>query len=96
MQEDELVIRIPISGLVYKLRIPRKDEPVYRAAGKLLQQRLDFYEKKFDLPYPDILSMVAYEFAVEYSKLQTQYHAAPISVMDSLSEMIDNELNDEK
>lgn len=93
--DDKLVITIRVSGLSYQLSIPRQDEILYRRASKLLNERIDHYREKFDVSNVDILTMVAYEFAVEHEKLQNQYHNAPVSVMNSLSSKIAEELGDD-
>ena len=45
------------------------------------------------LPYPDILSMVAYEMAVEAVTLETQQHTAPLKKMEELSSLIGQALD---
>ena len=90
--DKERVITIKINGFTTKLSIPEEKEEVYRIAAKNLNERISVYSSKFDLPYPDILSMVAYEMAVEAVTLETQQHTAPISKMTEVSEMIDDAL----
>ena len=87
------VITIRINGFVAKLSIPEDKEEVYRKAAKLLNERIAVYNQEFSLPYTDILSMVAYEMAVEAVALETQHHTAPISIMKELSSLIEQELD---
>ncbi len=89
--DKERVITIKINGFTTKLSIPEDKEEVYRKAAKILNERISVYNSKFSLPYPDILSMVAYEMAVEAVTLETQQHTAPKSIMDELSLLIEQE-----
>lgn len=89
----ERVITIRINGLMTKLSIPEEKEEVYRKAAKLLNERIDVYNRKFSLPYQDILSMVAYEMAVEAVTLETQQHTAPLKKMEELSSLIGQALD---
>lgn len=93
--DDEFVITVRIFGRQHKLRIPRADELVYRNAASVLNERIDYYNHRFKLDYTDILTMVAYEFAVENEKLQTTYHSAPIAVTDRVMSMLDDILDDD-
>ncbi|MBO5729064.1 MAG: cell division protein ZapA [Paludibacteraceae bacterium] len=91
--DKERVITIKINGFTTKLLIPEEKEEVYRNAAKILNERISVYNSKFSLPYPDILSMVAYEMAVEAVTLEMQQHTAPISIMEELSSLIEQELD---
>lgn len=91
--DKERVITIKINGFTTKLLIPEEKEEVYRNAAKILNERISVYNSKFSLPYPDILSMVAYEMAVEAVMLEMQQHTAPISIMEELSSLIEQELD---
>ena len=91
--DKERIITIKINGFTTKLSIPEDKEEVYRKAAKILNERISVYNSKFSLPYPDILSMVAYEMAVEAITLETQQHTAPISIMKELSSLIEQELD---
>lgn len=86
------VITIRINGFTTKLSIPAEREEVYRKAAKVLNERIAVYNQEFSLPYQDILSMVAYEMAVEAMSLENQYHSTPLSEMSKLSEMLGQEL----
>ena len=85
----ERVITIKINGFTTKLLIPEEKEEVYRKAAKLLNNRISVYNSKFSLPYPDILSMVAYEMAVEAVSLEMQQYTTPMSIMKELSSLIE-------
>ena len=91
--DKERVITIKINGFTTKLLIPEEKEEVYRNAAKILNERISVYNSKFSLPYPDILSMVAYEMAVEAVTLETHQHIAPLSKMTELSSLIGQALD---
>jgi cell division protein ZapA len=91
--DKERIITIKINGFTTKLSIPEDQEEVYRKAAKILNERISVYNQKFSLPYPDILSMVAYEMAVEAVTLETQQHTAPLLKMAELSSLIGQALD---
>jgi len=91
--DKERIITIKINGFTTKLSIPEDQEEVYRKAAKILNERISVYNQKFSLPYPDILSMVAYEMAVEAAMLEMQQHTAPLSKMAELSSLIGQTLD---
>lgn len=91
--DKERVITIKINGFTTKLSIPEEQEEVYRTAAKILNERISVYNQKFSLPYSDILSMVAYEMAVEAVTLETQQHTAPLKKMEELSSLIGQALD---
>ena len=91
---EERIITIRINGFVTKLSIPAEREEVYRKAAKMLNERIAVYNKEFSLPYPDILSMVAYEMAVEAATLESQYHSTPLSEIAKLSDLLGQELGE--
>ena len=92
--DKERIITIKINGFTTKLSIPEDKEEVYRKAAKILNERISVYNSKFNLPYPDILSMVAYEMAVEAATLDSQYHSTPLSEMAKLSDLLGQELDE--
>ena len=91
--DKERVITIKINGFTTKLSIPEEQEEVYRTAAKILNERISVYNQRFSLPYSDILSMVAYEMAVEAVTLETQQHTAPLKKMEELSSLIGQALD---
>ncbi|MBO8440618.1 MAG: cell division protein ZapA [bacterium] len=89
-EKRTLNINISINGFCTVLRINPDEEEAYRRAKKLLEERLNVYTKRFSsFPYNDILHMVAYEFAVEYCKLEQKQHSAPLDTMKRLTDVID-------
>ncbi|MEE1090795.1 MAG: cell division protein ZapA [Paludibacteraceae bacterium] len=90
---EERIITVRINGFTTKLSIPAEREEIYRKAAKILNERIAVYNQKYSLPYQDILSMVAYEMAVEAMSLESQYHSTPLSEMAKLSELLSQELD---
>lgn len=90
---EERIITVRINGFTTKLSIPAEREEIYRKAAKILNERIAVYNQKYSLPYQDILSMVAYEMAVEAVSLESQYHSTPLSEMAKLSELLSQELD---
>ena len=90
---EERIITVRINGFTTKLSIPAEREEIYGKAAKILNERIAVYNQKYSLPYQDILSMVAYEMAVEAMSLESQYHSTPLSEMAKLSELLSQELD---
>ena len=90
---EERIITVRINGFTTKLSIPAEREEIYRKAAKILNERIAVYNQKYSLPYQDILSMVAYEMAVEAMSLESQYHSTPLTEMAKLSELLSQELD---
>ena len=90
---EERIITVRINGFTTKLSIPAEREEIYRKAAKILNERIAVYNQKYSLPYQDILSMVAYEMAVEAMSLESQYHSTPLSEIAKLSKLLSQELD---
>ena len=94
-ESEKRTIKININGFCTALRINPDEEEAYRRACTLLKERLNVYTKRFSaFPYDDILHMVAYEFAVEYCKLEQRQQSAPLNTMKRLTDAIDAALGD--
>ncbi len=90
MNEDKFNINVITNGYKMNLRINREDEYVYRQAQKVLNERLSLYLKTFEeIPYKDILNMVAYEIAVEYVKLRELKTSQPQETLRDLDDLLD-------
>ncbi len=88
--EDTFLIHVQIGGLRMPLRIPRKDEEIYRKAEKMLVKHLDEYQKIYNQrSYQDILILVAYRFAVILSDEQMHQDIIPLA---EKIEQLDEEL----
>ncbi len=83
---NELSIHINIAGRVYPISVKPSEEAGLRAAGKLIQDKLQQYSEQFALrDNQDALAMFALEIANELQKLKSRD--------DEIDEQIDHELN---
>ncbi len=93
--EEKRIIKIHINGFSTQLEIPADKEEQYRKAVKLLNERIKAYSNRFSLTYAEILSMVAYEFAVEAVMLENKNHTVPIATMGKISQELSSLLDEE-
>jgi hypothetical protein len=88
--DDIFLIHVQIGGLRIPLRIPRKDEELYRNAERLTVRYLDEYQKKYsNLSYQEILILVAFHMVVAVTKTAANENIEPLA--DKIKEL-DNEL----
>lgn len=79
-EDDTFLINVQIGGLRMPLRIPRKDEELYRRAEKLLVKQMDFYQKKYyQYSTENIYILVAYQLAVMVSKQEYMEDIVPMA-----------------
>lgn len=72
-QLNELSININIAGRVYPITVTPAEEAGLRAAGKLIQDKLQQYSSQFALrDNQDALAMFALEIANELQKIKHQ------------------------
>ena len=70
---NELSVNINIAGRIYPLEIHADEEEIVRAAGKLVNDKLQSYAEQFSLrDNQDGLAMFAIEIATQYEKLIAQ------------------------
>ncbi|NDC30427.1 MAG: cell division protein ZapA [Bacteroidetes bacterium] len=70
---NELSVNINIAGRIYPLEINAEEEEMVRAAGKLVNDKLQSYAEQFSLrDNQDGLAMFAIEIATQYEKLVAQ------------------------
>jgi cell division protein ZapA len=70
---NELSVNINIAGRIYPLEINTDEEEMVRAAGKLVNDKLQSYAEQFSLrDNQDGLAMFAIEIATQYEKLIAQ------------------------
>ncbi|GAB1448927.1 hypothetical protein MASR2M44_19490 [Bacteroidota bacterium] len=70
---NELSINIHIAGRVYPLTVSSEEEAGVRAAGKLIQEKLQAYNEQFALKdQQDALALFALEMATQYQHLLNQ------------------------
>ena len=91
LMDDKMKINLLIDGVQYTMTIYRKDEGLYRAAAKQLNNKIAKYRKN----YPEYdsakhLIMVAFELSFENMKKKdsndTQPYTDRISILDKLVE----------
>ncbi len=88
---NELSVNINIAGRIYPLEISTDDEEVVRAAGKLVNDKLQSYAEQFSLrDYQDGLAMFAIEIATQYEKLIVQMQHTDKQIDTQLAQL--NEL----
>jgi cell division protein ZapA len=74
---EELSINISIAGRSYPLTVNPGEESAVRSAGKMIEEKLQFYQDQFNLKdKQDALALFALEIATEYHKLAGQRHVA--------------------
>lgn len=94
--DEEFDINVRIYGRQNRLHIKRSEELIFRDAAKVLNERIDYYTNRFSLEYTDVLTMVAYEFAVEYERIKAGYHSSPSALLGKYSDIILKELGEKQ
>lgn len=79
-ENDIFLINVQIGGFRMPLRIPRKDEEIYRKAEKMVVKYLDDFQKKYSQRASDeILTLVAFQLAVLLTKQNMTEDIAPLA-----------------
>jgi cell division protein ZapA len=85
---NELSINIHIAGRAYPLTVTDAEEANVRAAGKLIQDKLNEYQKQFALKdQRDALAMLALELATENRALKMASELANQDLQKELDSM---------
>lgn len=85
---NELSINIHIAGRAYPLTVTDAEEANVRAAGKLIQDKLNEYQKQFALKdQRDALAMLALELATENRALKAAADLANQDLQKELDSM---------
>lgn len=94
-ENDIFLINVQIGGFRMPLRIPRKDEEIYRKAEKLVVKYLDDFQKKYNQRASDeILTLVAFQLAVVLTKQNMSEDIAPLAEkIKELDKDLDNLLS---
>jgi cell division protein ZapA len=88
---NELSVNINIAGRIYPLQINADEEEIVRAAGKLVNDKLQSYAEQFSLrDNQDGLAMFAIEIATQYEKLIAQIKNDDKQIENQLAQL--NEL----
>ncbi|HRR62957.1 MAG TPA: cell division protein ZapA [Paludibacteraceae bacterium] len=92
MDNDTFLINVQAGGFKLPLRIARKDEEIYRKAEKLFSKYLEKYQQKYhQRANEEILTLVAYQFAVLLIKQEMRQDVSPvIEKLISLNKEIEN------
>lgn len=92
MDNDTFLINVQAGGFKLPLRIARKDEEIYRKAEKLFSKYLEKYQQKYhQRANEEILTLVAYQFAVLLIKQEMRQDVSPvIEKLASLNKEIEN------
>jgi len=97
MKDDEFLIHVNISGTKIPLKIPRKEEEIYRNAEKLLAKRLDIFLNNYrQKSREEILTYLAYDFAVLLYKKEFLDEVSPLAEkIQELNDQLENILSEE-
>lgn len=85
---SELSINIHIAGRAYPLTVKPEQEEEVRAAGKLIQEKLNLYLAQFNLKdQRDALSMLALELATENLHLKQRLQEGEEKLAENLNSL---------
>ncbi|GAB1414785.1 hypothetical protein MASR2M117_01910 [Paludibacter sp.] len=95
MNDDIFIINVQIGGFPITLKIPRKDEEIYRNAEKRVVKLIEQYNNLYNQrAYEDILKLVAFQLAVDVSKNELYEDPSPITDhLKKLEQELDDVLN---
>lgn len=92
---DKLGIRLEIGHHTMSVNIPRDMEEIYRAAGKLINQKINTYSVMYpQKDYEQVLSMVLVDISLSYKLSENENNTAPyLQSIDQLTKEIEETLN---
>ncbi len=92
---DQIKINLQMAGFTYPVIIDRKDEEAVRKAAKQINQRFYEEQKRYsDLPPERVMTLVAYQFALETLQLKQRHDTEPYtSKIKELTSLLDNYFN---
>ncbi len=92
---DKIKINLQMAGATYPATIDRKDEEMVREAAKQINRR--FYEKQEqypNLPTERMMTLVAYQFALETLQLKQRHDTEPYTdKIKELTALLDDYFN---
>jgi cell division protein ZapA len=92
MEDEKLSIKLNLADRYYPLKIDARDEERIRRAGKLINDKILQYKKRYtDKDNQDFLAMAALQFVIKY--LETEDKADKEPILDDLKE-INEELDE--
>lgn len=78
--EDNVRINIQVGELKHPLTVPKDEEPIYREAARLVNERLVTYQTKYraaNLPHDFMMAFAALDIAARYVRLQHNTDTGP-------------------
>ena len=98
MEDRVLGINLIIDGISYPLTVKASEEPYYRQAARMVNERLSLYKDLFrGEEGVRIMTMVALDIA--FSSIKNTDESSPVEVMrriNELSRLVDNALKAKK
>ncbi|MCR5360899.1 MAG: cell division protein ZapA [Bacteroidales bacterium] len=94
MDKDKVKINLKAGVLNHPLTVAPEDEPYYREAARLIDERYVAYSKRFSaarLNSEEIMSMVALDIAFKHVKLQ---HGIDIEPVEKTLQSLISDLED--
>lgn len=96
--EDNIRINIQVGDVKHPLTVSKDDEPIYREAARLVNERLITYQTKYraaNLPHDFMMAFAAVDIAARYVRLQQTTSTEPVEqaiaqLTDELNEFINN------
>lgn len=81
MDKGKVNINLKVGILHHPLTVSPEDEPIYREAARLIDERYVAYSKKFTaarLKSEELLSMAAIDIAFKYVKMRRDVDVEPV------------------
>lgn len=78
--EDNVRINIQVGELKHPLTVSKDDEPIFREAARLVNERLVTYQTKYraaNLPHDFMMAFAAVDIAARYVRLQHNTSTEP-------------------
>lgn len=90
--DDTIKINLQMAGSTYPLTILRKEEEMIREAAKQVDMRLNAYRERYsNISIEKVLTMVAYQFALESLKMKEKNDTLPYaSKIDELTAVLED------
>lgn len=99
MESENLKITIRLGKMLFPITVKRREEEIYRAAEKLINERLNFYAGKYQhLGDETYMAMAILDIAVALKKDEQKKDASPLmeKVTTLLQEIESSGLIDKK
>ena len=99
MESEFLRITIRLGKMLFPITVKRREEEIYRAAQKLINERLNFYAGKYQHQGDETyMAMAMLDIAVALKKDEQRKDTAPLmeKITTLLKEIEENGLTDQK